>query len=110
MEYLYYTASVLKGVTYVNKTYRKEIVEEKEDRYILKEYADKVSTVFKDNMLYHSVFDYKEYEIHIETPELLEKYEITELESKYSNLIYKFLHAEDHDMMKRIVEFLEGIL
>lgn len=110
MKYLYYTKSVLEGVTYVNKTYRKEIVEEKEDRYILKEYTDKISTVPKDKMLYYSDFDDKEHEIHMETPELLEKYEITELESKYSKLIYEFLHTKDHYKMKRIVEFLEGIL
>lgn len=110
MKYLYYTESVLEGVTYVNKTIRKEIVEEKEDSYILKEYSLNVSTVLKDNMVYYSDFGLKKHEIYTETPELLEKYKITELERKYSDLIYEFLHTEDHDKMKKIVDFLEGVL
>ena len=110
MKYLYYTKSVLSGVTYENRTRRKEIVKEEKSRYILKEYGNKVSFVLKNDMMYYSDFDFKAYETSIETLDLLEKYNITELEAKYSLLLNRFLNAKDHDVMRNIVNALEGIL
>lgn len=111
MEYLYYEEQYTdKHYTVKSRVCRKEIIREEDQGYILRGlFTGEIAVFKKDLCSYSALGDIKIRQYCKETPELLERLNIQDLEYEYYSKVREFLETDDHETMKKVIKFLDEI-